>query len=51
MRQELRRSTIKAISAVGLFSLFIHLLVLAVPIYSLQVYDRVLSSQSSETLI
>ena len=33
------------------FSLFMHLLVLAVPLYSLQIYDRVLSSQSGETLL
>lgn len=33
------------------FSLFINLLMLAVPIYSLQVLDRVLSSNSTDTLI
>jgi len=51
MTKEIRRSTLRAIAAVGFFSLFLHILVLAVPLYSLQVYDRVMSSQSSETLI
>ncbi|WP_299151574.1 type I secretion system permease/ATPase [uncultured Tateyamaria sp.] len=36
---------------VGLFSLFANLLMLTGPIYMLQVYDRVLSSRSEETLI
>ena len=34
-----------------LFTLFINLLTLAMPIYSMQVFDRVLSSSSIETLI
>jgi ABC-type protease/lipase transport system fused ATPase/permease subunit len=34
-----------------LFGCFINLLMLAVPIYSMQVLDRVLSSQSKETLV
>ncbi|HEX2114240.1 MAG TPA: type I secretion system permease/ATPase [Alphaproteobacteria bacterium] len=33
------------------FSLVMNVLVLAVPLYTLQVYDRVLSSQSSDTLL
>ncbi|MFG6158412.1 type I secretion system permease/ATPase [Halomonas sp. 1390] len=37
--------------SVGLFSLFINLLMLAPPLYMLQVYDRVLSTQSVETLL
>ena len=37
--------------AVGFFSLFINALVLTVPLYMLQVFDRVLSSRSYETLI
>lgn len=37
--------------AVGFFSLFINVLVLTVPIYMLQVFDRVLASRSYETLI
>ena len=34
----------------GIFSLFINLLVLTVPLHMLQVYDRVLASRSQETL-
>ncbi len=37
--------------AVGTFSFFANLLMLTGPIYMLQVYDRVLGSQSEETLI
>lgn len=37
--------------AAGAFSVFINLLMLTGPIYMLQVYDRVLGSQSVETLI
>src|SRR5690242_241144 len=37
--------------AVVLFSACINLLMLALPIYSLQVYDRVLSSRSLDTLL
>ena len=36
---------------VGFFSFFINLLMLAGPLYMLQVYDRVLTSRSTETLI
>lgn len=36
---------------VALFSFFVSLLTLAGPIYMLQVYDRVLSSRSQETLV
>lgn len=36
--------------AIGFFSIFINLLVLVVPLYMLQIYDRVLSSTSVETL-
>ncbi len=35
----------------GLFSLFINLLLLSVPLYSMQVFDRVLTSRSAETLL
>src|SRR5688572_19828833 len=35
----------------GLFSLAINLLLLAPPLYMLQVFDRVLSSRSQETLL
>lgn len=37
--------------AAGLFSAFVNLLMLAGPLYMMQVYDRVLSSGSVETLI
>lgn len=37
--------------AVGIFSLFVNLLMLAGPLYMLNVYDRVLGSRSIETLI
>ncbi|ODC04824.1 peptidase [Terasakiispira papahanaumokuakeensis] len=37
--------------AVGFFSLFINLLMLTAPLYMLQVYDRVVSARSTETLI
>jgi len=46
----LRRSR-AAFVAVGLFSLFINLLMLTAPLYMLQIYDRVLASHSIETLI
>jgi PrtD family type I secretion system ABC transporter len=36
---------------VGLFSLCINLLMLSVPLYMLQLFDRVLASQSRETLV
>ena len=36
---------------VGLFSLCTNVLALALPLYMLQVYDRVLASRSEETLI
>jgi PrtD family type I secretion system ABC transporter len=36
---------------VGLFSMFINILVLTVPLYMLQIFDRVLASQSRETLV
>jgi len=39
-----------AFAAVGVFSLFINLLMLLPAIYMLQIYDRVMSSRSMETL-
>lgn len=36
---------------IGLFSLFINLLMLTVPLYMMQIFDRVLASHSYETLI
>ncbi|MGZ2258859.1 type I secretion system permease/ATPase [Roseobacter sp. A03A-229] len=41
----------KGFLAVGFFSLFLNLLMLAGPLYMLQVYDRVLTSQNMETLV
>lgn len=37
--------------AVGLFSVFVNLLLLTGPLYMLQIYDRVLGSRSEETLV
>ena len=37
--------------AVAVFSLFINLLMLTVPLYMLQIFDRVLTSRSTETLV
>ncbi|WP_170755767.1 type I secretion system permease/ATPase [Ruegeria lacuscaerulensis] len=41
----------KGFVAVAFFSLFLNLLMLAGPLYMLQVYDRVLTSQNADTLI
>lgn len=41
----------KGIFAAGFFSLFINLLMLTGPLYMLQVYDRVVTSRSLETLL
>ena len=41
----------RAFWSVGAFSFGISLLILAAPIYSLQVYDRVLSTQNANTLV
>jgi len=51
MAEEVRNALRRAIAMTAVFSLFMHVLVLAVPLYSLQIYDRVLSSQSSDTLL
>ena len=52
--QELRRALLPAtgaLASVGLFSIFVNLLMLVGPLFMLQVYDRVLSSRSEETLV
>lgn len=40
-----------ALAATGVFSFFLNLLMLVVPLYMLQVFDRVLSSRSESTLL
>ncbi|KUJ72447.1 type I secretion system permease/ATPase [Thiomicrospira sp. WB1] len=45
--QQVKRSFIN----VGVFSFFINILMLVPPIYMLQIYDRVLTSRSEETLL
>lgn len=53
-RQELiraRRQSRGLFWAVGLFSVFINILMLTGPIFMLQVYDRVLTSRSEATLV
>ncbi len=49
-RQVLKACT-KSLGAIGVFSFFINLLMLSVPLYTLQLFDRVLTSHSVETLI
>lgn len=45
------KSSKKGFIAAGFFSLFINLLMLTAPLYMLQVYDRVVTSRSLETLL
>lgn len=40
----------RAIVEIGIFSFFVNALMLVMPIYMLQVYDRILPSSSIETL-
>ncbi|RWC80484.1 MAG: type I secretion system permease/ATPase [Mesorhizobium sp.] len=47
----LRPVFMRAIADVGVFSLLINILLLVIPLYLLQVYDRVLPSSSVETLV
>ena len=46
-----RRNSRGLFWAVGLFSVFVNVLMLTGPLYMLQVYDRVLGSRSEETLL
>src|SRR5574344_226183 len=51
---ELKKSILsakKSFIMVGLFSMFINILMLVPPLYMLQLYDRVLGSRSQDTLI
>ena len=41
----------QAFIATGVMSIFINLTMLALPLYSIQVYDRVLTSRNSSTLV
>ncbi|MBT3358716.1 MAG: type I secretion system permease/ATPase [Rhodospirillales bacterium] len=41
----------RAMVSVGVFSLFVNLLVLTIPLFMIQVFDRVLVSRSDDTLI
>lgn len=41
----------KAFISIGVFSMFINILMLVPPLYMLQLYDRVLTSRSEDTLI
>ncbi|MER2528470.1 MAG: type I secretion system permease/ATPase [Candidatus Competibacter denitrificans] len=50
MRRYLRQCRVYFLYA-GLFSLFLNVLLLTVPLYSLQVFDRVLVSRSEATLL
>jgi PrtD family type I secretion system ABC transporter len=51
LRREVTRALRPAFAAAGLFSLAINLLLLVSPLYMLQVYDRVLTSGSVDTLV
>ncbi|RUW89541.1 type I secretion system permease/ATPase [Mesorhizobium sp. M7A.F.Ca.US.010.02.1.1] len=50
-RSDLRAVLRRAIADVGVFSFLINILLLVIPLYLLQVYDRVLPSSSVETLL
>jgi len=47
----MRQASYKSFIAVAAFSLLVNILMLTVPLYMLQIFDRVLASHSTETLI
>lgn len=47
----LRAILVRGILDIGFFSVFVNLLLLAMPVYLLQVYDRILPASSEETLL
>lgn len=49
--RSVRNENQRLFASVGLFSVFVNLLMLTGPVYMLQVYDRVLGSRSEETLV
>jgi len=49
--QDANRHMHRSFISIGIVSLFVNLLMLSGPLYMLQVYDRVLSSQSEQTLV
>ena len=49
--RSIRNQGVPFFLTVGIFSVFVNLLMLTGPIYMLQVYDRVLGSRSEETLV
>ena len=50
LRESISRSRVHFI-AVAFFSVFVNLLMLTGPLFMLQIYDRVLTSRSEETLV
>ena len=48
---ETMRSCRMAFVSIGVFSLFINLLILTVPVFMVQLFDRVMTSRSEDTLL
>lgn len=51
MHPKIRSIFLQTLFPVGLFSFFTNLLILVLPIYMLQIFDRVLSTRSTSTLV
>ena len=49
--QQVRRVAMRVLVLIAFFSVFVNLLVLAVPLYMLQLFDRVLATRNVDTLI